>query len=87
VDPRNRGRTREGPRPEVRTAWQQLAHSHGPARIVELARKTARSSRQLSNLFSQELGIRSKILASLMRFDHVLAAFPVRTSAPGGVRT
>lgn len=72
---------RAGCRREVGAAWQQLAHSHGTATIAELARNTAMSSRQLSTLFGRELGIGPKTLASLMRFDRVLAVLGAEVRA------
>lgn len=72
---------REGPRREVGAAWHQLASSHGTATIVELARNTAMSARQLSTLFGRELGIGPKTSASLMRFDRVIATLGAEVRA------
>lgn len=62
------------PRDEVAMAWDLLTGTRGTGTVADLARETAMSSRQLSTLFDRELGVGPKAVASLMRFDHALAA-------------
>ncbi|HEX2133016.1 MAG TPA: helix-turn-helix domain-containing protein [Actinophytocola sp.] len=62
----------QSPRREVVAVWRQL--SRGTTPVTDLARNTAMSTRQLSALVNRELGVGPKALASLLRFDRVLAA-------------
>lgn len=64
---------REQVRPELEQAWHLLESSRGRIPVHELAAAVFLSSRQLSKLFRQELGIGPKSLARLMRFDHAIA--------------
>lgn len=71
----------ETPRREVAVAWRYLAERGGSATVTELGRHTAMSSRQLGKLFERELGMGPKTVASLMRFDHVVAAIAAAVRA------
>jgi len=72
---------RAGPRAEVGAAWWLLAGSGGTATVAEVAGHTAMSSRQLSTLFDRELGIGPKTLASLIRFERVVATLGAEVAA------
>jgi AraC-like DNA-binding protein len=63
-------RPRERVRPEVAEAWRWLAWHRGNGSMAGLARHVALSPRQLSALFSREVGAGPKQVGSLMRFDH-----------------
>lgn len=80
-----RSERHEAPRREVAAAWDRLTGTRGTGTVADLARETAMSSRQLSTLFDRELGIGPKTLASLMRFDHALAALGGRVRAGAAV--
>lgn len=57
------------PRPEVAGAWQLLEQSQGRMSVAEVAFRVGLSSRRLSSLIKQELGIGTKQLADLLRFE------------------
>ena len=63
-------RPHERVRPEVAEAWRWLARHRGNGSMAGLARHVALSPRQLSALFSREVGAAPKQVGSLMRFDH-----------------
>lgn len=62
--------TRYQPRPEVAEAWQWIARHRGTGSISGLARHVRLSERQLSTVFTAELGLSPKTVSRLMRFEH-----------------
>lgn len=58
------------PRPEVAEAWQWIARHRGTGSIRGLARHVALSERQLSAVFTAEVGMSPKAVSRLMRFEH-----------------
>lgn len=71
-------------RPELEEAWRWLRCTGGRQRLDGLARHVALSPRQLGTLFSAELGLSPKRVASLVRFDATLRRLTasVRTGRP-----
>lgn len=57
------------PRREVLGAWNLLARARGTMTITDVAFRVGLSSRHLSSLVRAELGIGTKQLADLMRFE------------------
>lgn len=57
------------PRREILGAWALLSRSHGRMSVTEVASRVGLSSRRLSSLLNAELGIGTKQLADLMRFE------------------
>lgn len=60
---------RSGPRAEVVAAWQLLERTAGRMPVAEVASRVSVSSRHLSTLLTAELGIGTKHLADLFRFE------------------
>lgn len=60
---------RQGPRREVVGAWRLLERSGGRMRVTDTASAVGLTSRHLSSLMKAELGIGTKELAELMRFE------------------
>lgn len=58
-----------GPRREVVSAWRLLERSAGRMRVSEVAGEVGLTSRHLSSLMKAELGIGTKQLADLLRFE------------------
>lgn len=73
------------PRREVVGAWNLLARSRGSMSVTDVAFQVGLSRRHLSSLVKAELGIGTKQLADLMRFEAAHAALVaalVREEAP-----
>jgi AraC-like DNA-binding protein len=58
-----------GPRREVVGAWRLLERSAGRMRVADVASEVGLTSRHLSSLVKAELGIGTKQLADLFRFE------------------
>jgi AraC-like DNA-binding protein len=67
------GRLERGPRPspEVGWAWQRLVATAGQVPIGRLANEVGWSHKQLIKRFRQQVGLRPKTAARLVRFDGV----------------
>ena len=63
-------RPAERVRPEVAEAWRWLGWHRGSGSMSGLALHVGLSSRQLTTLFSREVGASPKQVSRLMRFDH-----------------
>ncbi len=61
---------REEPRAEVVQAWKWIARHRGTGSMAGLARHVLLSQRQLTALFSSELGLTPKAVSRLVRFEH-----------------
>jgi AraC-like DNA-binding protein len=59
------------PSPEVAWAWQRLVATGGAVPINRIAREVGWSHRHLIARFSQQVGLRPKTAARLVRFDRV----------------
>ncbi|MFN3601123.1 MAG: helix-turn-helix domain-containing protein [Dietzia sp.] len=69
---------RRGPRKEVVGAWRLLERSGGRMRVTDTASAVGLTSRHLSSLMKAELGIGTKELADLMRFESAHSALVAR---------
>ncbi len=56
--------------PEVAFAWEQMVASRGQVRVERLAAETGWSRKRLWSRFRSQVGIRPKLAAQLVRFDH-----------------
>jgi AraC-like DNA-binding protein len=59
------------PSPEVAWAWQRLVATGGAAPIGQIANEVGWSHKQLIRRFRQQVGLRPKMAARLVRFDGV----------------
>src|SRR5699024_2568213 len=57
------------PRPEVVAGWRWMSAHRGSGRMDALSRHVAMSSRQLTKLFRDEVGVPPKVVNRLIRFD------------------
>lgn len=73
-----RNERRQGPRSEVVGAWRLLERSGGRMRVTDAASAVGLTSRHLSSLIKAELGIGTKELADLMRFESAHSALVER---------
>jgi AraC-like DNA-binding protein len=55
--------------PELRVAWQVLVRSGGAASVAEVARSVGWSRQHLTRRFGEELGMRPKLAARVLRFE------------------
>ncbi len=64
----------DGPRParEVGRAWHRLVSSDGAAPIGSIAREVGWSHKHLISRFREQIGVRPKTAASIVRFEAVL---------------
>jgi AraC-like DNA-binding protein len=60
------------PSPEVAWAWERLVASGGAMPIGQLAKEVGWSHKHLIAKFRQQVGLRPKTAARLIRFDRVL---------------
>ncbi|MFF2495350.1 helix-turn-helix domain-containing protein [Agromyces sp. NPDC058064] len=67
--------------PFVGWMWRQIERSGGRARIGELVEQTGWSQRHATARFTEEVGIRPKTAASIVRFERALAELRDRPAA------
>ena len=60
--------------PRVALCVQRIRSSRGAASMASLASETGLSARSLQRLFARDVGIAPKLLARIVRFQHVFAA-------------
>jgi AraC-like DNA-binding protein len=70
------------PSAEVAGAVFAIRHSHGTARISEVARGVGASGRRLARLFREQVGLTPKRFARVVRFQAVLAELGSREAVP-----
>jgi hypothetical protein len=80
------GRLERGPRPsaEVGWAWQRLVATAGQVPIGRLADEVGWSHKHLIKRFRQQVGLRPKTAARLVRFDGVWQRLDRRRPLTGG---
>jgi transcriptional regulator GlxA family with amidase domain len=54
---------------ELRVAWRVLVRSGGAASVAEVARSVGWSRQHLTRRFGEELGMRPKLAARVLRFE------------------
>jgi AraC-like DNA-binding protein len=81
------GRLEEGlrPSPEVCRAWERLVASGGAVPIAELAEEAGWSHKHLIAKFRQQVGLRPKTAARLVRFERVLGRLDERRGLDWGL--
>ena len=81
------GRLEQGPppSPEVGRAWQRLVASGGAVPIAELAEEVGWSHKHLIARFRQQVGLRPKTAARLVRFERVLGRLDERRPLDWGL--
>jgi AraC-like DNA-binding protein len=81
------GRLEEGlrPSPEVCRAWERLVASGGTVPIAELAEEAGWSHKHLIAKFRQQVGLRPKTAARLVRFERVLGRLDERRGLDWGL--
>jgi AraC-like DNA-binding protein len=81
------GRLTAGPRPspEVAWAWERLVASGGAMPIGQLAKEVGWSHKHLISRFRQQVGLRPKTAARLIRFDRVLGRLDERRGLDWGL--
>ncbi|CCB74549.1 Transcriptional regulator [Streptantibioticus cattleyicolor NRRL 8057 = DSM 46488] len=58
--------------PQVVRAWDELCRTHGRLPIARLAADVGWSTRQLENRFREQIGLRPKAAARVLRLQHAL---------------
>jgi AraC-like DNA-binding protein len=75
-----------GPRREVVGAWRLLENSGGRMRVTDVASEVGVTTRHLSTLCKAELGIGTKSLADLLRFEAAHSALREAVRGASGPR-
>jgi AraC-like DNA-binding protein len=80
-------RLEAGPRPapEVARAWERLVATGGTVRIAQLAGEVGWSHKHLTAKFRQQVGLRPKTAARLVRFERVLGRLDARQRLDWGL--